>query len=92
MIRLIGKYFLNILRAIDELGNTLAGGSPHETISSRLGRNWRGTPIEKAVDKAAEIIAHEKDHCESAAEKEMNHPAAGLDEILARMKENKEVA
>jgi len=73
------------------LGNTLAGGSPHETISSRLGRNWRGTALEEAVDKAAEVIAKEKDHCEKAAEKETTHPAAGLDEILARIKDNKEV-
>ena len=85
-----GKYLLNILRALDELGNTLAGGSPHETISSRLGRHWQGTFAERSIDKAAEIIAGEKNHCEQAAEKESTHPAAGLDEILAMIKEEKD--
>ena len=88
----IGKYLLNLLKAIDEFANTLAGGSPHETISSRLGRNWKGTPLERAIDKAAEMIVHEKDHCEQAAVKESSHSAAGLDEILAEIEKQKEEA
>lgn len=32
------RYFLNLSIALDELANTFLGGSPHETISSRLGR------------------------------------------------------
>ena len=35
---MIDKYVLNILISIDQLGNTLAGGDPDETISSRLGK------------------------------------------------------
>jgi len=35
---MIGKYLLNILISIDQLGNTFAGGDPDETISSRLGK------------------------------------------------------
>lgn len=35
---MVGKYFLNILISIDQLGNTFAGGDPDETISSRLGK------------------------------------------------------
>ncbi len=34
----IGKYILNFLISIDQLGNTIAGGDPDETISSRLGK------------------------------------------------------
>lgn len=34
----IGKYLLNLLISIDQLGNTFAGGDPDETISSRLGK------------------------------------------------------
>ncbi len=34
----IGKWLLNILISIDQLGNTIAGGDPDETISSRLGK------------------------------------------------------
>lgn len=32
------RYLLNILIAIDQLLNTLAGGDPDETISSRVGK------------------------------------------------------
>lgn len=34
----LGKYIINILIGIDQLGNTLLGGDPDETISSRLGK------------------------------------------------------
>lgn len=33
-----GRYSLRVLLAIDQLGNTLAGGHEDETISSRIGR------------------------------------------------------
>ena len=42
----ITRYFLNWLILLDEAGNTLAGGSPNETISERAakarkaGRRW----------------------------------------------------
>ena len=32
------KYFINILISIDQFANTLLGGDPDETISSRLGK------------------------------------------------------
>jgi hypothetical protein len=32
-------YFIRILIAIDQLANTIAGGDPDETISSRLGKH-----------------------------------------------------
>ena len=35
---MIGKWILNILISIDQLGNTILGGDPDETISSRLGK------------------------------------------------------
>jgi len=41
----IGRYFLNILLSIDQLGNSLLAGDPDETISSRIGRikvKWNG--------------------------------------------------
>jgi hypothetical protein len=44
------KYFLNILISLDQLVNTLLGGSPDETISSRLERNYDGTLIERCVN------------------------------------------
>jgi len=35
---MIGKWLLNILISIDQLGNTIIGGDPDETISSRIGK------------------------------------------------------
>ena len=32
------KYILNILIGLDQFGNTICGGDPDETISSRLGK------------------------------------------------------
>ena len=55
---IIGKWLLNILISIDQLGNTIAGGDPDETISSRLGKlkvkhggkiPWR-RPVSKMID------------------------------------------
>ena len=34
----VGKYFWNLLIAIDQLVNTIFGGDPDETISSRTGK------------------------------------------------------
>ena len=35
---MLKKWLFNILIGIDQLGNTLAGGDPDETISSRAGK------------------------------------------------------
>lgn len=41
MMALIRKYLRNLLVAIDQLLNTILGGDPDETVSSRLGkRDW----------------------------------------------------
>jgi hypothetical protein len=34
----VNKWMFNIAVSVDQLGNTLAGGDPDETISSRLGK------------------------------------------------------
>ena len=55
---MIGKWLLNILISIDQLGNTVLGGDPDETISSRLGKlnvkhggkiPWR-RPVSRIID------------------------------------------
>jgi hypothetical protein len=33
------QYFWNILISLDQFANTLCGGDPDETMSSRMGRN-----------------------------------------------------
>lgn len=44
------KYIRNILISIDQFANTVLGGDPDMTISSRLGRNYKGTWMAKFVD------------------------------------------
>ena len=42
---MIGRYLINVLISLDQLGNSLLGGDPDETISSRIGRieqKWGG--------------------------------------------------
>jgi hypothetical protein len=61
---MIGKYLLNILISIDQLGNTVLGGDPDETISSRLGKIKIGhggripwyRPLCKVIDWGLELI------------------------------------
>jgi hypothetical protein len=36
----VKRYLLNWLVLLDQAGNTLLGGSPNETISSRAGKAW----------------------------------------------------
>ena len=58
------KYLINILISIDQLGNTLTGGDPDETISSRIGkikRSNKGTipwrkPLTKIIDYGLDKI------------------------------------
>ena len=38
MALILKKYFLNVLIALDQLGNALRGGDPDETISSAAGK------------------------------------------------------
>jgi hypothetical protein len=68
------KYCWNILIAIDQLINTLFGGDPDETISSRLGK-WtmtgeRLTRTYKIIYKIANFSVElfEKDHFKKSIE------------------------
>lgn len=60
-------YVLNILVSLDQLGNTIFGGDPDETISSRLAKlNRKGNKVGvigcKILDK------FDKGHCERVIE------------------------
>ena len=63
---MILRYFKNILIAIDQLLNTIFGGFPDETISSRcgklLGKNRIADYICKELNKA------ESNHCVKSIE------------------------
>lgn len=69
---MIKKYFLNILILIDQAVNVIFfGGSPDETISSRVGRNtelegWRGKLCRFAEKVIDGILG--KGHCKSKIE------------------------
>jgi hypothetical protein len=49
----VKRYFLNILIAIDQFINTIVGGDPDETISSRVGKRRDNREVfwAKVVDK-----------------------------------------
>lgn len=72
----ICKYFWNILISIDQLGNTILGGSPDETFSSRMGkwardgRNDRG--LRKYIWEIANWVVEkfEKDHFKKSIEED----------------------
>lgn len=69
------QYLLHILIALDQLGTTLAGGWPDETISSYL---WRldqagkraGRWLRPLVDGAARFLFSQADHCRKAYDQE----------------------
>ena len=65
------RYIINILIAIDQFANTILGGDPDMTISTRMG-NWlrSGGYIKQAI---AVVICRllnivDKNHCEDAKE------------------------
>ena len=75
---MLKKYFWNILISIDQLANTLCGGDPDETISSRIGKRIRnGKPnfITRALGSFLNWI--DRNHCEESIE-----PDEGKDEVL----------
>lgn len=77
------KYIWNILIAIDQFVNTLFGGDPDETISSRMGKWSRNETNNKGLQKPIYFIANfiveffEKDHFAKSIEED-----EGKDEIL----------
>jgi hypothetical protein len=64
MFKNIRRYLYGVLIGIDQFGNTLAGGNPDETISSRLGRLKLGHggrlpwhhPLARLIDSGLEVV------------------------------------
>jgi len=46
MANKIKKYLFNVSKAIDQLLNAILGGDEDETISSRVGKHYKGTLLE----------------------------------------------
>lgn len=65
------KYIRNILIGIDQLINTITGGSPDETLSSRVYRYREDSRIAWAVWKVLDWI--ETDHCKNSLEPDDHH-------------------
>jgi len=74
-IMLVAAWVLNILTSIDQLLNTIFGGDPDETVSSRLGKieenyngkiPWRRYPLAAFLTWALNKI--DPGHCEKGIE------------------------
>lgn len=70
------NYYWNVLIAIDQLINTICGGDPDETISSRLGK-WakagkNSSGLKKPIYDIANFIVEifEKDHFSKSIEED----------------------
>jgi hypothetical protein len=61
------KYIWNILVSLDQLGNTLLGGNPDETISSRMAK--RARKGDKLGIRVCKILNYfDEGHCEKTIE------------------------
>lgn len=68
------RYIWNVLISIDQLINTLLGGFPDETLSSRMGKRVvkNNCPVCKFICKILNIF--EKDHCVKSIEEDEGFP------------------
>lgn len=66
------RYFKNILIGLDQFGNVVLGGSPDETISSRVWRRRRDSFIAKIavniIDWVALKVFGQENHCRLSLE------------------------
>jgi cyclophilin family peptidyl-prolyl cis-trans isomerase len=65
-INIIRKYMYNLLLSLDQLLNTILGGDPDETCSSRVGKYYKGSIFHKVINK---IFFWQKDHCVESIDK-----------------------
>ncbi|MGV3466385.1 MAG: hypothetical protein ACO1OT_13960 [Heyndrickxia sp.] len=68
------RYFWNILVSVDQFFNTVFGGDPDETISSRMGKHLakHDCPFCNLMCKLLNLF--EKDHCVKSIEKDEGLP------------------
>ncbi|QYR20793.1 hypothetical protein KZ483_24035 [Paenibacillus sp. sptzw28] len=70
---MVKRYVWNMLISIDQFFNTLAGGDPDETISSRAGK--RAEKGCKACILLCKFLSlFEKDHCYKSIEPDEGEP------------------
>jgi len=68
------RYFWNLLISLDQLVNTILGGYPDETMSSRMGKR-----VVKRDSRICKIICYwlnkiDPNHCTDAIEKDEGLP------------------
>jgi len=69
MFNTIKLYLINFLVSIDQLLNTILGGYPDETISSRIGKYIRRNSPGWLPNKLNKFLGFlEKDHCVKSIE------------------------
>lgn len=71
MVKKLGKYLFNIAVSLDQFANTLLGGDPDETMSSRMGKhlaNHDKCPVCNFLCKLLNKI--QKDHCVKSIEQD----------------------
>lgn len=65
------RYLKNLLIALDQLGNTLLGGWPDESISSHCWRIDREQGISWPRKLVDALLFFDKDHCQESYESEL---------------------
>lgn len=67
----LGRYLHNLLYSLDQLGNTVWGGDPDETISSRLGKMSRAGRLRFLPRVLVRVLDRiDADHCIEAIEED----------------------
>lgn len=67
-MNVLRKYLLNLLISLDQLANTILGGDPDETISSRAGKRQRKGKLAYWLCRALHWI--DPNHCRDAIEED----------------------
>lgn len=65
---MVAKFLWNILYSLDQLLNTLTGGDPDETISSRAGKRMETSKFACVLCRFLDLF--EKDHCKKSIEQD----------------------
>lgn len=79
----VSQYIHNLLIAIDQFANTICGGDPDETISSRLGKaQGRGSRFACVLCRLLDVF--DKNHCHNSVD--INE---GKDEVISIIPDNK---
>jgi len=63
---MVAKYFWNVLLGLDQFLNTLIGGDPDETISSRAGKQVETSRVAYCLCRILHVF--DKDHCNKSIE------------------------